>query len=405
MPTARAHLAAMLLLAGTFTLVGSAPKAACATATFSVTGATTLSLPCYSDLSVLYTQEQLNEGRIPYLDACVASEHPCDEYPVVTMLTMWVAARTGGSVAGVRGAFWVNAVAMLLCVAGCIVVLERMRARTVLFAAAPALLMYATLNWDLLAVAAATLATWFVVRRRSVASGAWLGIGAAAKLYPFLLVVPFWSQRSRDDGWRAGWRVGVATVAAWLALNLPVYVGAPAAWSEVFRFNASRGADFESVWTALCQLHICISGSALNLVVAAVTIVGSTLIWRWVMRVHPSTPPWIMGFPLLVVVIVSSKFWSPQYALWLLPWFALSRVPVRVWLTYQATEVMEYLARTSFMSGPTPGITLGVLSIFVMIRASALLWCLVSWARDPAPVDVPRAPAETNGGTDAAAAV
>jgi uncharacterized membrane protein len=375
----------MMLVAGTLTLVGAAPKAACANATFAATGATSLAVPCYSDLSVLYAAEGLDQGRFPYLEACPASDRPCDEYPVGTMVVMWAAARTGGAIGGFAGFFWTNVAVMLVCAGVCVWVLERMRARTILFAAAPALGLYATLNWDLIAVAAATLATWLVVRRRSVASGAWLGIGAAAKLYPALLAIPFWAQRRRDDGGGEGVRLTVSAGVAWLVMNLAFLVASPTAWLEVFRFNSTRGKDFESVWTALCQLHVCLSGTLLNVSVAALAVGGSAALWSRVMRRHPDTPPWIMGLPILVVVIVTSKFWSPQYALWLLPWFALSRIPVTAWLAYQATEVMEFFARTSYMSGPSPGISLSGLSVFVVLRAAALLWCLATWMRDPGP--------------------
>jgi hypothetical protein len=383
---ARVHLVAMLLVAGSLTLVGGAPKAACADRSFAQTGATSLSLPCYSDLSVLYGSEQLEAGRFPYFDNCVPGNHPCDEYPVVTMLAMWGAARTGGALAGYPGFFWTNVLLMLVCVAVCVWVLERMGARTVLFAAAPALALYASLNWDLIAVAAATVATWLVARRRTVWSGAWLGFGAAAKLYPALLAIPFSIQRSSDDAPREGVRLATAMVAAWVAINVGFIAGAPGSWFEFFRYNGSRGADFESVWTGLCQLHVCVSTPLLNLLVPIVALAASVWVYRHVMRDHPETPTWMMGFPLLVIVIATAKVWSPQYALWLLPWFALSRIPVRVWLAYQAAEVLEYLARSSFMSGPTPGISLGLLSVFVAFRAAMLLRCLVIWVRDPAPI-------------------
>lgn len=384
MQRARVHLVAMLIVAGSVTLVGAAPKAVCATSSFATTGATSMSLPCYSDLSVLYGAEQLNAGRIPYLDACAPSGHPCDEYPVVTMGAMWGAARTGGGLAGYPGFFWANVLVMIACGAVCVWVLERMGARTVLFAAAPALAVYASLNWDLIAVAAATLATWLVVRRRSVAAGAWLGFGAAAKLYPALLAIPFAMQRSRDDTRGEGARSTVAMMGTWIAINVGFLLAAPGGWLEVFRYNGSRGADFESVWTGLCQLNVCISTTILNLLVPVLALSASVWVWRHVMREHPETPPWIMGFPILVIVIVTAKFWSPQYALWLLPWFALSRIPLHVWLAYQAAEVLEYFARSSFMSGPTPGISIGLLSVFVGFRAVMLLRCLVVWMRDPA---------------------
>jgi uncharacterized membrane protein len=375
----------MLLVAGGFTLIGTAPKAGCASGSFAQTGTTSVVLPCYSDLAVLYGTEQLEHGRFPYVNRCSPSERPCDEYPVVTMLAMWVAARTGGTVAGYGGFFWTNVALMLVGAGICVWVLERMGARTAMFAAAPALALYATLNWDLIAVAAATIATYFVVTRRSLATGLWLGFGAAAKLYPALLALPFSVQRSRDDSTRESVRLVISMIGAWLAINVGFILAAPRSWFEVFRFNAARGADFESIWTGLCQVGVCLSAPVLNVAVPILFVATSAIVWRRVMRTHPETPPWMMGFPLLVILIVTGKYWSPQYALWLLPWFALSRVRTSVWLSYQLAEVLEYFARSAFMTGPTRGLSLGALSVVVAFRALMLVRCLVVWMRDPRP--------------------
>jgi len=93
----------------------------------------------------------------------------------------------------------------------------------------------------------------------------------------------------------------------------------------------------------------------------------------------------MMGLPLLVILVLTGKFWSPQYALWLLPWFALSRIPISVWLSYQLAEVLEYFARSAFMTGPTRGLSLGALSVVVAFRAAMLVRCLLVWMRDPLP--------------------
>src|SRR5438093_4291493 len=59
---------------------------------------------CYSDIVPLYGTEQLQGSRIPYIDACREVENQnCDEYPVVTMFTMYLAARTA---AGSYAAFF-----------------------------------------------------------------------------------------------------------------------------------------------------------------------------------------------------------------------------------------------------------------------------------------------------------
>jgi uncharacterized membrane protein len=147
---------------------------------------------CYSDVTDLYEWEQLAGGRLPYLDACTPAIHPCDEYPVVSMYVMRVAAWLGGNGADdFAGFFWVNALILLGCALGTVWCLETLGARTILFAAAPTLLVYGAMNWDLVSVALAALATLLFLRGSRARTGVALGLGAAAKVYPALLLLPF----------------------------------------------------------------------------------------------------------------------------------------------------------------------------------------------------------------------
>jgi hypothetical protein len=382
MRRAMPHLLAMLLATGGLFALGAVQKAPCATERFAITGRG-VTYPCYSDLSVLYRFEQLEGGRIPFLQECQPAERPCDEYPVGTMLLMWGAAGTGGQLAGYAGFYWTNVVVLLACALVATWALERMRARTILFAAAPVLAIYGTLNWDLFAVASATVATLLLVRGRAIASGVGLGIGAVAKVYPMLLVLPFGLHEAHEDRRRQAVRLAMAAAGTWAIINIPFAVEGGPEWSGFIDFNRRRGADLESMWTALCQLRICLSAGVLNVLVPIAVAASVWGVWRWVTMRDPGVPRWMMTFPMLVLVIVLGKFWSPQFALWLLPWFALSRIPVHAWLTYQASEVLEYLIRSRFMSSsPVP---LSLLSVAVTLRAAVLLWCLWLWMRDPRP--------------------
>src|SRR5882724_30142 len=73
---------------GTMAL-GTATKAPCASGHFS--DGRPYRWLCYTDLVPLLVTEQLAGGRLPFLNPCTASEHNCDEYPVLTMYLMRVA--------------------------------------------------------------------------------------------------------------------------------------------------------------------------------------------------------------------------------------------------------------------------------------------------------------------------
>src|SRR5690606_32324119 len=149
---------------------------------------------CYSDVPFLYRERGFDQGLVPYRDVEL-------EYPVLTGAAMQATAYVvrATSVNGQDGPRaesirFYDVTAILLGVAALAVVLAT--ARTVrrrpwdglLVAASPVLLLTATINWDLLAVAATSLAILAWSRRRSGFAGLFIGIGAALKLYPVLLL-------------------------------------------------------------------------------------------------------------------------------------------------------------------------------------------------------------------------
>ncbi len=193
------------LLAGTLVL-GHALKAPCASGEWSDNRQYTRL--CYSDNVHQLATEQLRGGRLPYLDACATPPAECDEYPVLTMWAMRAAAWISGS--STTGYFYSSAIMMWIAafvIALCLYLL--VGDRVLYFALAPTLALYATMNWDLLAVALATVGTLAYLRRKDGWSGVLLGLGAAAKIFPMLLVVPFVAGRFRgkepDRGIRLAW--------------------------------------------------------------------------------------------------------------------------------------------------------------------------------------------------------
>ena len=166
---------------------------------------------CYTDVLALYYAEGLNEGKVPYRD------HPV-EYPVVTGVLHGRAraagarARRGHARTSTRASGSTTSTPLVLgalAVATVAVILALRRRRpwdAAMFALSPALLVTATVNWDLLAIG---LAAFGMLRlgadARPVAAGVLLGLGGAAKLWPLFILGPILVLGAPD---RAGWRAG-----------------------------------------------------------------------------------------------------------------------------------------------------------------------------------------------------
>ena len=342
---------------------------------------------CYSDLVPLLQTEQLTAGRLPFLQACLETGGQCDEYPVLTMYFMRVAGWIGGSTAA--GFFTANAILLWICAAAIATFLYMLGGKALWFALAPTLLIYGFMNWDLFAVAFATGALVAFARRRDGLAGLLLGLGAAAKFYPAMLVVPLIAHRLRDKEPDAAIKLGWATVGTWVVVNLPFALASPSGWSTFFRFNSARPADWDSLWyigcghvhvAAICDHTSRIDGLSLMLFVASFV-----LVWMWKQRREATFARWSLAFPMLVLFLLSNKVYSPQYGLWLLPFFALGMVGMPAFLAFEAVDIAVFVSRFSFFGRLTGvgGLPFGVFEIAIAARTVILLWCVVSWVRRP----------------------
>lgn len=348
---------------------------------------------CYTDPWALFYAEGLDKGKVPYQDQVV-------EYPALIGGAMWVAARaaadeqpaddlgryfvgapTGGGRAGSNPQryFDVTAVLLLGCALAVTVGLVRSSGRrpwdAALFALAPALLLHGLTNWDLLAVAFATLAVAAWARRWPVVAGVCIGLGAAAKLYPVLFLIPLVALGFRARRWREVGRLAAAAAVTFAAVNVPAFffsarildptgrchgfVDPQRAWWQFFNLNRCRPADWDTLWYA-AQNRI----GALGLFGKAPGYafdVDSVNAWSSVLFVIVTTAIVVLALtaprrprlPQLLFLTVAgfllvSKVWSPQYVLWLVPLAVLARPRWRMFLGWQLAEAFLMFTRFYF---------------------------------------------------------
>jgi uncharacterized membrane protein len=303
--------------------------------------------------------------------------------------------------------FWVNAFLLAICAMLVSLLLYRMvGGRALFFAVAPTLLIYAFVNWDLWPALLATAGTYAFLRGRDAGGGVLLGLGAAAKAYPGLLAVPFAADRLRGGGRGRERALAVVawTVIAWIAVNLPFAVAARSSWWTFFRFNAERPVDWDSLWFVACtRLHGSASCSwsprLVNLGSLAAFVAVTAVVWIVRARRDPGFPRWTLGFPILVAFLLTNKVYSPQYGIWLLPWFALALPSPWLFGLFEAADVAVFVTRFSWFGrlaaeGGDPaftgygGVPLGGFQVALVLRAVILVACLVAWTarRDEAPV-------------------
>ena len=383
-------LRAVLLLAVAVLAVGWLGKAPCLQQYVTDDGTTALDWRnnrqyvalCYSDTVPLYGLEGLDTGAVPYRDGWVEDEGgPVRymEYPVLTgwfqyanarLADAWLAlAASVGLPAALPVVVYFDVSALWLAGAWLVVVWAVCRLRpgrpfdAALVACSPLALVHAFTNFDALAVAPATAGLLAFARGRAVLAGVLLGLGAGAKLYPQLLLLPLLLVGLRRRDAAPAVRTALATALTWAAVNVPVALAYPPGWSEFFRLNTTRPADPDSLWYVVTyftgwpgpdgelepgQVPTLLNAAVLVLFLAACA--GVALLARYARR-----PPRLasLAFLVLAAFLLVNKVWSPQYSLWLVPLAVLALPRWRLLLAWMTLDALVWVPRMFYYVGPS----------------------------------------------------
>ena len=299
---------------------------------------------CYNDVQPLYGIRAIAVDQFPYVDGRLEDQDLSGgaiEYPVLTGLFMWLA----GLLVDDSNAY-LRVTAALLAPFGLLTayLLAQMTGRRALmWAAAPALVLYAFHNWDLLAVAAAVAGIWLWWREREVAAAVLLAVGGAFKLYPAFLLAPLVLYVARKRGWGQAVLVGLIGALTLVLINLPFALANFEGWIATYRFHSLRIGNFDSIWNLGFPS---LGPDALNLVTGGLTALAflAALSVGWLRsRVGGPYPFLQVSSAMVAAFLLFSKVHSPQYTLWLLPFFVLTTVSIGWWIAYSVVDLAVYV--------------------------------------------------------------
>ncbi|GIM97329.1 glycosyltransferase family 87 protein [Paractinoplanes toevensis] len=320
---------------------------------------------CYTDVLALYYAEGLNEGKVPYKDHAV-------EYPVVTgyfMGALGLPVHSWGTKHPEinQGQWFYNVNALVLsalAVATAAVILALRRRRpwdAAIFALSPIIFFTATVNWDFLAIGLAAIGLYLWAKRHPVGAGIFLGLGAAAKLWPLFILGPLLvlALRSKTvDKWL--WAF-LSTVAAWVVVNFPVWYLWHDSWLRFFQLNSERPIDWGTFWYVGRYLDgkwhsggdgdqgpfQWLSNHVPTLNWVTYGLFGLSCVAIGILALAAPRRPRLAQLSFLVVAafLIFSKVWSQQYVLWLLPLIVLARPR---WGAIVAWTVAEFGYFTAF---------------------------------------------------------
>lgn len=323
----------------------------------------------YSDVVVFYSAD----NPVPYLERDI-------EYPVLTGLTIWL---TGYMPQGKQGYFLANAFVLSAALMGCFAFLVRLgpEVRLSHFALAPGLAFYCVLNWDALGLLGLVAAVYYARRQRFELAGAHLALGACAKLFPGFILPVLWAHTAQGSVHRcdakdaASWfrclfppqarQLLIGFAAVTLALNLPVAILDFHGWSHFLRFQGARTHNLDSIWHYLPP----IPDKAESLIFALVFLGG--IAWL-TLRVLQRARWEVAALLSLVLFLLPTKVYSPQYDLWILPLLAVTACPVWLWGLFVLADAFYYWAIFTFHYVATGGESrFNVDTMFLLLGGSA----------------------------------
>ncbi|WP_327088604.1 glycosyltransferase 87 family protein [Nonomuraea sp. NBC_01738] len=317
---------------------------------------------CYTDIYPLYFDRQLATQN-PYF-----ADVPFDkqvEYPVVLGEVMqffaWIARWWEQDVAAQAVRFYdltvvlmaislVVGVLLMAAVAG-----PTRRWDALWYALAPAVILAAYINWDLVAGALSMGMMLAWARQRQVLAGVLLGLAIATKFYPLMFVGALFLLTLRTMRWRPFLVTIVSAAVAWLVVNVPFMLLAWDGWRRFYVFSQERGVDWGSPWLFFQNKGWPVLGSGdvstMGMVALAVLCLGIAILTLAAPR-RPRLAQ--ICFLALAAFMMTNKVWSPQFVLWLVPFAVLARPNWKPLALWQLAEVWYFFAIWLYLLNQPP---------------------------------------------------
>jgi uncharacterized membrane protein len=300
---------------------------------------------CYNDLQPLYSHRLISERVFPYIGGQLDGGSLAGgaiEYPVLTGVFMWL---TGLAVTTDSSYLVLSALVLAPFAIAISVLLFRLSgARALLWAAAPALALYAFHNWDLLAVFASVVGLWAFSRGKSVPAAMAFGVGTTLKIYPALFLAPLVLERLMRRDPTGAARVAGAGISTAVLINLPFALINPQGWWATYEFHRFRAPNLDSVW----QLgwpewspgRVTLASTLLLVAAFSAVLIGG---WALGRSNHGRYPVIQTCGALLAAFLLFNKVHSPQYTLWMLPFFCVLSVKLWWWVSYVVIDLAVYV--------------------------------------------------------------
>ena len=264
----------------------------------------------YSDIAGFF--QQASAPGFPYLEKNI--EYP----PLIGIFMHWM-----GQLGKTQVSYYILSVLFLIFFAALatyflykILPAENRDRLIIYWIFAPSMLVFLTYNWDIISILFVAAAFYFVRQNRYPLASGFLALGASAKLYPILYLAPLFL-KAKD--WTERIKIAGVSGLTLLAVNLPFMLENFSGWSYFWRLNAERNSNPDSIWTIARFFFRNLDISDIN-IFSLVLFLGAAGFLLWKFRQESFLK---LCFGLTIIFLLFNKVFTPQYLMWLLPFFVL----------------------------------------------------------------------------------
>lgn len=308
----------------------------------------------YSDIFNADRINTLAAAKIPYIEQKI-------EYPVVTgffIFFMWLLGKSLLGYAAFTFIFLILAAAITgLTLYKLAEHLNIDKSRIfIFFVFAPSMLVFGIYNWDIIAVMFMVLALYYFYKNKFAVCGILLSLGFNAKLFPILLL-PIMLLKTNVKN---GIKIASAFLFTFLVLNIYFMAASFDVWKATYAFHAERAPNIDSIWS-LTGLGI----QTINILSLALV----SIFYLYLLSNHRKCDLLSMSFASILLFLFFNKIFSPQYTLWILPFFVVLTYSGKIeYYSFEASNLIVFFSALNWIFALKQPFMI-ITNIFVVARA------------------------------------
>jgi len=322
-------------------------------------------IPWHYGYSDVFNEDRIDPAlanQIPYLERAI-------EYPVITGFFIYLMWFLGKSLLGYAIYTWifltVFAIITALVLSELADFLKIEEKRTFwFFIFAPSLLFFSVYNWDIIAVMFMVLAVYFFYKDKQTFAAVSLALGFSAKLFPLIILPLMVLKTSRKEGIKM---ISIF-LATFFVLNVYFIANSFNPWTSTYLFHGLRGPNMDSIW-ALIPLGT----NEINMMSMSLFLMSYLIL----VFNHKKYGLISLSFMSLLLFLLFNKVFSPQYLLWLLPFFVLHKtLPKTAFYPLETVNLAVFFSTLYWIFASRGQIFLSISHIFVVARSVLLAYIL-----------------------------